>query len=420
MSEQETLLENALEHIDRDGTVDMLQRAVRTPSITGQEKEVAELFARELAEAGVSDVQSVEFAEDRPNVWGVVPGSGDGRALMFVGHTDTVHVEGWREEWAGSEREDPFGAPIIDGEIYGRGSGDQKAGIVTIIAALNTLHRAGLRPKGDVVALFVGDEESGQPNSGYSQGMKSAVQQIEAGQIPRADFAVYTEPTTLKIYAAQMGFMTADITVTGESAYFGRPWLGNDALRAAHRLLTDLYDYTDAIWETADHTLLGRPFNLVTGIQGGGYIAVPEKCSLSLIRKILPHETLDEVKSQLDGIVQRLAINEGVRVEIDYTAPRDHAYGGNPAETDPDHPGVVALTDAIHSVTGDTNVIEGAPFWSEMSFLNDLNVPAVYCAPGDITNCHTLHERVSVQQLLDGVEVFVRFIARYCGLEQNP
>lgn len=420
MSEQETLLDIALEHIDGDGTIELLQRAVRIPSITGDEKAVAQMFAQELSGAGVRQVESFEFAENRPNVWGVIPGNGGGQSLMFLGHTDTVHVEGWREEWAGSEREDPFGAPIVDGQIYGRGSGDQKAGIVTVIAALKALHAAGLRPRGDVVALFVGDEESGQPGSGYSEGMKAAVQQIEAGRIPRADFAVYTEPTTLKIYAAQMGFMTADITVLGKSAYFGRPWLGNDALRATHRLLTALYEYSDAIWETADHALLGRPFNLVTGIQGGGYIAVPEKCTLNLIRKVLPHETLDEVKSQLDGLVRRLAINEGVRVEIAYTAPRDHAFGGNPAETDPQHAGVIALSESIQAVTGDADVLEGAPFWSEMSFLNDPNIPAVYCAPGDITNCHTLHERVAVQQLLDGVEIFVRFIARFCELERIP
>jgi len=418
MSESNALLNKAIAHIDRDATIDLLRRAVRIPSITGEEQAIGALLREELADAGARDVELFEFAESRSDVCGVVPGTGDGKRLMFLGHTDTVHVEGWREEWAGTEREDPFAGAIVDGELYGRGAGDQKAGIVTVIAALRALHGAGLRPRGEVISLFVGDEESGQPGSGYSLGMKEVVKRIEAGDIPRADFAVYTEPTTLKIYAAQMGFIIAEITVQGESAYFGRPWLGNDALRATHRLLTLLYEYTDAIWETADHELLGRPFNLVTGIRGGGYIAVPEKCTISLIRKVLPHETLDEVKSQLDGIVRRLAINEGVRVDIEYTAPRDHAYGGNPAETVRDHPGITALAGAIHAVTGDVDIVEGAPFWSEMSFLNDLGIPTVYCAPGDITNCHTLHERVAVQQLLDGVEIFVRFIARYCGLEQ--
>lgn len=419
MSDSNTLLQRALEHIDNDAAIDLLQRAVQTPSITGHEAAVAALFRDELAQAGVQDLQMEEFALNRPNVWGTMPGAGGGKSLMLCGHTDTVHVEGWREQWAGTEREDPFGAVIVDGELYGRGSGDLKAGLVTVIAALMAFHSAGLRPKGDIVTLFVGDEESGEAGSGYSLGMQAAVKAIEAGTIPRTDFAIYTEPTTLKIYSAQMGFLTADITVRGSSAYFGTPWLGNDALRATHKLLTALYDYTDAIWETADHPLLGRPFNLVTGINGGGYIAVPEQCTVSLIRKILPHESLEEVKSQLDGIVQKLAVNEGVQTEITYTAPRDRAYGGSPAETDPDHAGVVALADAIHAVTGDADVIEGAPFWAEMSFLNAQGIPTVYCAPGDITNCHTVHERVVVQEFLDGIQIFVRFIADFCGITEN-
>lgn len=133
---------------------------------------------------------------------------------------------------------------------------------------------------------------------------------------------------------------------------------------------------------------------------------------------MLPHETLDEVKSQLDGIVKRLAINEGIEIDIEYTASRDHSYGGNPAETDLDHPGVTILNDVVRSVTGDSDAIGGAPYWSEMSFLNGLGIPTVFCAPGDISNCHTFHERVPVRQLLDGVEIFVRFIAHYCGLEE--
>lgn len=417
MNRQDDYLSQVIGRIDREAAVDLLQRAVRTPSITGSEAAFVSLLQDELAGTGASQIRTFVFSENRPNLTGIVPGSGGGNSLMFLGHTDTVHVDGWREEWAGTEREDPFGAVIVDGNIYGRGVGDQKCGIVAVIAALKAIFESALRPKGDIVLLFVGDEESGQPGSGLSLGMKAAVEQMTSGNIPHADFAIYTEPTTLKIYTAQMGFVIADITVRGKSAYFGTPWLGNDALRAAHRLLTALFDYTDTIWESAEHPLLGRPFNLVTGITGGGYIAVPERCSLSLIRKVLPHESLNDVQSQLDGITRRVAINEGVQIEIDYTASRDHAFGGNPTETNPDHPGVTALADSIHSVIGSTDVIDGAPYWSEMSFLNNLGIPTVYCAPGDITNCHTFQEHVVVQDFLDGIEILVRFIARYCGLE---
>ena len=75
---------------------------------------------------------------------------------QFIGHTDTVHVDGWREHWAGTEREDPFGAPVIDGQIWGRGSGDLKAGICTSLAALSLLDKAGIRLKGDLAFAYVG------------------------------------------------------------------------------------------------------------------------------------------------------------------------------------------------------------------------------------------------------------------------
>lgn len=417
MNNESTLLKKAINAIDQTAVVDLLQRAVRIPSITKNEATVTELFKSELAKVSPQQIETYLFEGDRPNLTARIKGAGNGNSLMLLGHTDTVHVEGWRDAWQGTEREDPFGAAIVDGAIWGRGSGDMKAGLVTIIMALKAIHQAGLRPKGDVVVVFVGDEESGESNSGYSLGMKAAAQRIASGEIPRTDFAIYTEPTQLKIFTAQMGFFTANLKIQGKSAYFGTPWLGTDALRAAHKLLSKLYAYTDQLWETAEHPLLGRPFNLVTGINGGGYIAVPDSCTLSIIRKILPHETVTEAKSQLDSLVQRFSINEGVQVTIDYTAPRDHSAGGNPAETDENHSGVQALKQAIYNVTADSDCIEGAPFWSEMSFLNDLNIPTVYCSPGDITNCHTFHEHVEVEQLLDGVEIFVRFIADFCGLE---
>ena len=49
--------------------------------------------------------------------------------VALVGHTDTVHAEGWTERWAGTKRESPFGGAIVDGHIWGRGTGDLKAGI---------------------------------------------------------------------------------------------------------------------------------------------------------------------------------------------------------------------------------------------------------------------------------------------------
>jgi acetylornithine deacetylase len=403
-------------NVDADYTTELLRRAVQTPSITGSEGAIGELFRDELEALGLDDVELFEFRPGRPNVVATLKGAGGGPGLLLAGHIDTVHVQGWEERWRGTERESPFSAAVVDGELWGRGAADMKAGIVASIAALKAIRDAGLRLRGDVVVAFVGDEESGEPGSGYSDGMKAVAGRLRAGDLPTVDFAVYTEPTTLDVYTAQMGFMTADLTVLGRSAYFGTPWLGVDALRGAHKLLADLFAYSEELWERGEHELVGRAFLLVTGIEGGGYIAVPERCRLSVIRKILPGETLDAARSELDRLVAR-AGGDGLRTEITYTAPRDHAYGGTPAETPPDLAPVRRLVEAVRAVTGERDVVRGAPYWSEIPILGALGIPGAYCGPGDITNCHTVEERVQLAEVADAARIFAAFITAQCGVE---
>jgi acetylornithine deacetylase len=74
------------------------------------------------------------------------------------------------------------------------------------------------------------------------------------------------------------------------------------------------------------------------------------------------------------------------------------------------------LRHAIQSLRPDRGELEGAPFWSELSFLAGLGIPGVYCSPGDIRICHTLEERVPVAEYLDGVRAYALLVAAYCGV----
>jgi acetylornithine deacetylase len=403
--------------VDEAQIIELLQKAVQTPSITTDEKQMGELVRRELQDIGMDRVEMFDFKPNRPDVWGLLRGTGGGPALMFAGHYDTVPVTGWQERWQGTAKESPWSGVMEGGEIWGRGSGDMKAGVVGILSALRVIKKANIRLKGDIVGVFVGDEETGIPGTGFSDGFKAVAKKIKAGEIPSAGFAIYTEPTTLDVYLAQIGFIIADITVKGKSAYYGKPWLGVDAVRGAHRLLSALFEYSDRIWKNEDHPLLGRPFNLVTAIQGGGYIAVPETCKVSIIRKILPSETVPGVQAELEDILRTLAIHEGIQTEIAYTAPRDAKYGGLACEIPADLESVRCLANAIQEVTGKADVLQGSPYWSETSILvNELGIPAVYCAAGDITNCHTLNERVKATELIDSVKAFALMMVDYCGV----
>lgn len=409
-----TRLQDAL---DRDEAIALFRGAIGRESITGNEANFVAYLEEKMRALGLTGLRTDEFLPGRPNIWAERKGDGRGPRLLFVGHTDTVHVDGWREHWAGTEREDPFAAPIIDGAIWGRGSGDLKAGICASLAALSLLDKAGIRLSGDVSFAFIGDEESGQPGTGVSAGIKDLVARIETGEVARPNFVVYVEPTRLSVYPAQIGFFITDITITGKSAYFGVPEFGKDALRASHAAMTALWQHSDEIAARAQHKLVGRGFLLITGLSGGGYIAVPERCMLSLIRKLLPGESLDTAAAEIEAAVRSAITDPEIKVEFSYPAGRDHVLGGTAAEIDEAAAEVGMLSASMAEAMPRRGMIEGAPFWSESPFfVNRLGVPAVYCAPGDIRNCHTYEERVEVEEYLAGVVGFAAFMARYCGV----
>ncbi|MCY3892216.1 MAG: M20/M25/M40 family metallo-hydrolase [Acidimicrobiaceae bacterium] len=409
-----TAPERAAAAVDGDEVVRLVREAVGIPSVTPNEGPLARWVLDAMNATGAfDDTGSTEFEPGRPNVWGSAGGP-SGRSLLLAGHLDTVATEDWSQHWQGTERADPFGAHVIDGEIWGRGVADQKAGICAIVEAVSAVRRAGLRPAGTVSALFVCDEESGQPGSGVSAGIRAAVQG-RSGPIPSADFAIYTEPTTSAIYTAQMGFLIADITYTGISAYFGRPELGVDALRAGHSLLARLWDCSDELRASVPpHELLGEAFLLVTSVSAGGNIAVPGRFELSLIRKLLPGESLDEAAEQIRSIAVEAAAAGDVDCVVEFNAARDHRVGGTPDEIAAGHPGVRALAGSIEAVTGEPARIDGAPYWSEKSFLRDLGIPSVYFAPGDISNCHTPFERLDIDELVTATRTLAHFIAEWC------
>jgi acetylornithine deacetylase len=389
----------------------LLQRVVACESVTGAEASVAALLTAELRGLGAEGVKMRDFAPGRPNVWGRRRGVGGGPHVLLVGHTDTVHARGWRERWAGTQRENPFGGAIVEGDLWGRGAADLKAGLCTAIEAVRLLDRAGVFLAGPVTFAFVGDEESGEPGSGISAGMRAFAAAIVAGDTPKPDFAIYVEPTELDVYVAQMGFFIADITITGRSAYFGVPEQGVDALKAAHGVLSALWAHSAALEAGPSHPLIGRSFLLVTGIEGGGYIAVPGECRLSLIRKLRPGESLDEACAALETAIRSAPADPAVTIAIAYPAGRDHEIGGTPTEVDPASPHVRRLMACAGVSAPQRGRAAGAPFWSEAPFLTKLGIPTVYHAPGDIRICHTLEERVPIDEYRRGILGLAAFLA---------
>ncbi|MHA7777390.1 M20 family metallopeptidase [Roseibium sp. M-1] len=409
---------------DREADQKLLRDAIGRESVTGNETNFASFLQDRMDELGLV-TGSGEFLPGRLNVWGESRNaSGSGPSLMFVGHTDTVHVRGWEENWRGAAQESPFAGALIDGEIWGRGACDLKCGICAALGGLRLLQRAGYRPAGTLSFAFIGDEESGEPGTGVSAGAHDLVRRVKDGTISRPDFAVYVEPTKLDVYTAQIGFFIADITITGKSAYFGTPELGVDALKATHAILGKLWEHEAELATGPEHDLVGASSILVTHIGGGGYIAVPGECKLSLIRKLRPGESLDEAVAAFEATVHGAPIEDGITINIAYPAGRDHRFGGSPVEIARDTPAALQLAGCVAEAKGGRDLtggaIGGAPYWSESPFLvNEIGCPAVYCAPGDISVAHTFEERIEVESYLAAVRAFALFVAAYCGLEDK-
>ena len=331
--------------------------------------------------------------------------------LLLIGHTDTVHTRGWKERWAGSERESPFSGALAEGAVWGRGASDLKAGLCMTLEAVRTLDRARIAVDPTLLLAFVGDEESGEPGSGISAGARAFGALIASGAVPQPNMAIYVEPTMLDIYVAHMGFFLCDIRVVGKSAYFGVPELGVDALKGAHAVLEALWRYSAELGASANHSLVGSGFVLPTGIQGGGYIAVPGECTISVIAKIPPGIRPDDVRAGLETAAKSAPIDSCIELQFSYPAPRDHAIGGQPFESRIDESRLGRLISAVRAIRPQRGNIEAAPYWSELPILSALGVPGVYFAPGDIRICHTTEENVNLKDYYDGIVALAAFLS---------
>ena len=205
--------------LDKEKSLQLLKGAVAQNSITGNEANFVTFLKDEMQVRHLSPVIE-EFLPGRPNIWGARLSDGGGKRLQFIGHTDTVHVDGWREDWRGTEREDPFGGAVVDDAMWSRGVTDLKGGICAALAALDLLDAVDVSLAGDIAFAFVGDEESGEEGTGVSAGVDHWTRKVQSGDIARPDFAIYVEPTSLSVYTAQIGFFIADVKVTGRSANF--------------------------------------------------------------------------------------------------------------------------------------------------------------------------------------------------------
>ncbi len=139
----------------RDEATGLLQALLRLNTVNppGNETQAAELLREYLGRSGV-EAELYARVPERANLVARIEG-GDGPALAFLCHTDTVLAD--PAEWD----RDPWSGDVVDGEVWGRGALDMKDQVAASAVAFASLARDGFEPAGDLLFIATADEEVG-------------------------------------------------------------------------------------------------------------------------------------------------------------------------------------------------------------------------------------------------------------------
>ena len=158
---------------------------------------------------------------------------GANKSFGFNGHTDVVPV-GDVAAWT----QDPFGAAVVDGWMYGRGATDMKSGVAAFAAAAMDFVRQ-TPPDGSIILAITGDEE------GDAEHGTVALLDWMAGQGERMTHCLVGEPTCPNELGDMMkigrrGSLTAFFTAVGVQGHSAYPHRAKNPMSALVKLMTRL------------------------------------------------------------------------------------------------------------------------------------------------------------------------------------
>lgn len=388
--------------IDRAYLIRTLTGLVRINSINPSlvadgpgEAEIAAFTAASLQEIGL-EVAVYEPRPGRPSVVGVLSGRGNragngrrGRSLMLNAHYDTVGVE---------DMDDPFSAEARDGRLYGRGAYDMKGSLAACMAAAKALVDAGITLEGDLLVAAVADEEYASLGT--------------ADIIPRyqVDGAVVTEPTELDICLAHKGFIWLEVETRGRAAHGSRFDLGIDANMRMGRFLAELDKLEQELRARPGHPLLGPPSLHAAVIAGGTEIsAYAAQCRLQIERRTIPGEREEEVVSELQTIIDRLAAADPT-----FQASLKPYFVRQPFETSAETAIVQALRQSATGILGREPALVGQTPWMDAALLAGAGVETVVMGPAG-AGAHARQEWVDIESVAQLAAVLAHLAKVYCN-----
>ena len=399
---------------------DLLIRLVEAPTTLGNEEVGQAIMEEAFGDCGLKprsvhlDAGALLDAEGAsPFSWDVSgkrnvvaswpAGGSGGRSLILNGHVDVVPPAG-EALWT----RPPFEA-VRDGDwIYGRGSGDMKAGLAAMTGAVRALKSAGYEPAADVQLQSVVEEEC----TGHG-----ALQCLLDGA--RADACVLTEPHPDHVTVAQVGVLWFHVDLAGVPAHAARAsHLGFNAIEAAIEVLAALRRHEARLNEDPPPPFdaFEHPINLNPGVISGGDwpSTVAAECTLSCRIGLYPGQDPAEARAGVEAAIAE-AVADSPRLAENPPRVRYDGFSCEGSVVAEDEPLVQVLSGAYARLHGERPRALATTATTDARHFIRMGIPAVCFGPRG-EGIHGIDERVSLRSVVESAQVLGLFVRDWCGL----
>ncbi|MCL6699612.1 M20/M25/M40 family metallo-hydrolase [Sphingomonas sp. NSE70-1] len=216
----------------------------RTSQGQGQVPPMVAYLEGVLRDAGISADNIVKLPKaETVGMLVRVPGSyRNAKPILFSAHMDVVDAR--PEDW----KRDPYKLIEENGYFYGRGTIDNKGGVVALMSTILRMQKAGVKPKRTLVFAFIGDEETGLDET------DGTTRQVAAHPwVKGAEFAINTDagggllapdgkPMIYLVQGAEKTYATFELTATNKGGHSSRPRTDN-AIYEIARAVTRIDEY---------------------------------------------------------------------------------------------------------------------------------------------------------------------------------
>ena len=334
--------------------ISLLERLIKTPSISRDESAVADIIWDEFLRLGFQPQRKGN------NVWAEAWAYDAGKpTILLDAHLDTVKpVAGWVR--------DPF-TPSVEGErLYGLGSNDTGASLVSLIATFVRLAQS--EQPYNLICLASAEEEV----TGIG-GVRMVL-----GELPMIDFAIVGEPTQMHPAVAERGLMVFDCVARGVSGHAAR----QEGVNAIYKAMEDIEWFRSYTFPRIS-PMLGPVKMSVTGIEAGTqHNVIPAECRFVVDVRVNECYQNEELLA---------LVREQVHSEV---TPRSTHLSSSFISLD--HPAVKRL-----------KTLGRVPFASPtMSNQAVMPFTTLKLGPGDSARSHTADEYIQLSEIEQAMEIY--------------